>query len=921
VSSEIFHILLVDDEEDHVELIRRSLEAASSGSLLSVANSLAEAKVFLTDNTPDFMLIDFRLSDGEGFELLPGDVEKRTMPIVVLTGHGDEKMAAAAIKAGAMDYVVKSDDSLRDIPHIIARTMREWGHIVERRNAEAGLTLYREIFSNSNDAIAIIDPEGVYLEQNEAHRKQIGYSDKELKGKTPAIHMGDEAFSEVANQLVNSGKYHDEIASQTKSGEKRQVDLSAFPIKDSDGKVQCFVGIKRDITERKQVEDKIRAEKDFSSSLVNAAQVIVLVLNPDATIRYINPYMEGVSGYKLAEVEGKDWFTTFLPERDWSEVRKLFSEAISNSPTKGNINPIVAKDGRKRIIEWHDETLKEPNGQIIGLLSTGQDITERKQAEMVLHENEERLRLALGAANQAWFDVNVQTSEVKVSPEYAGLIGFEPEDFETSLQNWVEHLHPDDRDTVMAAFQSCLASGGPETMEYRRQTKSGGWAWMHSIGKVVEWDDAKKPVRMIGIHTGISERKHSEEALIASEERFRTIFEGALDGMVLANVETKEIASVNSEICRMLGYSKEELLQLRVMDIHPQEDLPHILEQFDNLFQGVIQLAENIPVKRKDGLKLYTDIKASPINLSGQGYLLGIFRDITQRKQAEKHLQLFHDLIAQANDATFVIEPESGCFLEVNGMAAKSLGYNVKELIGKKVMDISDLPSGFSWEQHVQDVRKSGSQIFEVTHIRKDGSLFPVEVSVKYISLSGDNFMLATARDISERKQAEEIIRLNESRLKEAQQVSHLGSWELDLGNSVLWWSDENYRIFGVEPGTGNTYETFLATVHPDNREFVDKAYTGSVKNRTPYNIEHRLLMLDGSIKWVNERCETHYDEEGKPLRSVGTTMDISERKQAEEGLKEKLDEVERMNTLMVGRELKMEELRQEIKRLKGEGQ
>jgi PAS domain S-box-containing protein/putative nucleotidyltransferase with HDIG domain len=136
--------------------------------------------------------------------------------------------------------------------------------------------------------------------------------------------------------------------------------------------------------------------------------------------------------------------------------------------------------------------------------------------------------------------------------------------------------------------------------------------------------------------------------------------------------------------------------------------------------------------------------------------------------------------------------------------------------------------------------------------------------------------------DITAQKQAEQNLLLSESRLKEAQEVAHLGSWELDLMKNDLWLSDENHRIFGIEPDEQNTYETFLNTVHPDDRERVNRAYTGSVKNKTSYNIEHRLLMPDGSIKWVHERCKTHYADDGTPLRSAGTTLDITDRKHAE---------------------------------------
>jgi len=118
--------------------------------------------------------------------------------------------------------------------------------------------------------------------------------------------------------------------------------------------------------------------------------------------------------------------------------------------------------------------------------------------------------------------------------------------------------------------------------------------------------------------------------------------------------------------------------------------------------------------------------------------------------------------------------------------------------------------------------------------------------------------------------------------MKEAEQIALLGHWELDLTSDTLYWSDEIYNIFGLKKGEFEAnYDAFLETVHPDDREFVDKSYSESVENRTGYDIVHRLFLGNGTIKYVREKCKTEYDEKGKPLRSIGTVQDITERMRA----------------------------------------
>lgn len=158
--------------------------------------------------------------------------------------------------------------------------------------------------------------------------------------------------------------------------------------------------------------------------------------------------------------------------------------------------------------------------------------------------------------------------------------------------------------------------------------------------------------RALSEERGIRARHAAEKALRDSEEKFHAIFDGALDGIVLADAGIRRFTVGNPAFCRMLGYSPGEITRIGVSDIHPQQDLPHIIEQFEKLSRGEIQLAADIPVKRKDGSVLYADIKGSSVNFGGKPYFVGIFRDITERKQVESRLTEQIDELRRWQEAT-----------------------------------------------------------------------------------------------------------------------------------------------------------------------------------------------------------------------------------------------------------------------------
>jgi PAS domain S-box-containing protein len=245
-------------------------------------------------------------------------------------------------------------------------------------------------------------------------------------------------------------------------------------------------------------------------------------------------------------------------------------------------------------------------------------------------------------------------------------------------------------------------------------------------------------------------------------------------------------------------------------------------------------------------------------------------------------------LTKYANDIILVTDVE-GRVIEANARASEAYGYSHEEFMKVRIHGLCDCATERIFcDQPDELLGGAGESRFESMTRRKDGSTFPVEVSSRVIRVEDTQYLQFIMRDITERRQAEEALRKSERLLKESQQMARIGSWEMDLVENVLYWSDENYRIFGMDRERfGASYEAFLNIVHPDDRDMVNKAYTESVRNHTPYMIVHRLLFPDQRIKFVREWCETYYDENGRPLRSIGTTQDITEQQLAKQKLVE----------------------------------
>ncbi len=271
------------------------------------------------------------------------------------------------------------------------------------------------------------------------------------------------------------------------------------------------------------------------------------------------------------------------------------------------------------------------------------------------------------------------------------------------------------------------------------------------------------------------------------------------------------------------------------------------------------------------------------------------FKLFDANRKSEAHRQNLSTTLNSIGDAVIATDTK-GIVTKINPVAEKLTGWNVERAYGMPLTDIFKIVNTETRkpvQNPVNKVLEDGNIVGLANHtvlIAKDGREYQIADSASpIIDNEGEiTGVVLVFRNVTEEYKIQKELKDSETKLKEAQCLAKIGNWDLDLITGKLYWSNEIYRIFDINPKQFSAdFEAFLKTIHPDDRDFVNDAYTKSVKNKTPYNINHRLLLKNGLGKIVNECCETYYDEKGKPIRSVGTVQDITYRKKVEDELKE----------------------------------
>jgi PAS domain S-box-containing protein len=338
-------------------------------------------------------------------------------------------------------------------------------------------------------------------------------------------------------------------------------------------------GIFRDITKRKRAEAALRESEERYRLLADNASDVILTLDLTLRFTYVSPAATPLLDYTPDEMRAMSLKNLATPASFASAARVLAEELAAEVTGEQDLSrsrmvsvDLIRKDGSVVCVEAKAIFLRDPNGKAIGILAVARDVTERIRTEKALRESEERLKLATEAGHLGLWDCNVITEELIFDGRYAQQLGFEREELPPCVTAWNELLHPEDRPWVVEVIEEHLAGNTPEyEMEYRMQTKDGGWKWILDRGKVVARNESGRPLRAAGTHQDITARKEAEERLGASEKLYRALFNLSADAVILVGTDGK-IRDFNANGYAWFGFRPEDIIGKKFADLEALPD-------------------------------------------------------------------------------------------------------------------------------------------------------------------------------------------------------------------------------------------------------------------------------------------------------------------------------------------------------------
>ncbi len=646
------------------------------------------------------------------------------------------------------------------------------GEAIMRKKAEEALHAsedkYRNIFDNVQDVFYQTDLDGIVIEISPSIKHFSEFNRDEIIGK-PADQLYYDPADRFAflNEIMKNGELSDyEIRIKTPVNQIKYVSINARLILDTNGKPHHIDGALRDVTDRKLAEFNLKAEKQKATTYLNVAQVMLVAIDKDAEITLLNQKACQVLGYETDELIGKNWFHTCLTSEDYDTIFDGFKTLLSGNVESNlyNENYIVTKNGEKRLIAWHNTLIADHEGVVQSILSSGEDITDRKRIEdtvlMLAH--------AIRSIGECVSITDMDDNIIFVNDAFLNTYRYDQKEL---LGKHISIIQSSNNppEIINDIFSVTLKGGWQGELINKRKD---GSEFPIFLSTSVIRNDKDEPIALIGVSNDISERRKAEEAFRKSEERFKLSMEATNDGIWDWDISKDEVY-YSPAYSRMLGYEfgvfPKDASDWKSM-IHP-DDLEHTLKANLDCIEGrseAFDIEYRMKAQNGEFRWIYARGKCVTRNKHGNALrLVGTHADITQRKKDENKLLdanwRLESIIEGTNVGTWEWNIQTDEMV-YNELWSDIIGYSLDEMKTNHI-DVHKLiifPKDLKKSKEILQQHFKGEipyYEFECQLKHKDGHHVWINDRGRVLTHSAEGeplMMFGTLTDITERKKVEE---------------------------------------------------------------------------------------------------------------------------------------------------------------------
>jgi len=726
------------------------------------------------------------------------------------------------------------------------------------------------------------------------------------------VHPDDYAQVRVFHQqLLAQGTYSLEYRIQRPDGAIRWLYDRGRVTYDQEGDPLRLDGIASDITDRKQAEEAWRVSEERWHLALRGNNDGIWDWNVKTNEVFFSPRWKEMLGYQEDEIANhlEEWSKRVHPD-DLEGVMGMIQDHFDQkTPYYINEHRVLCKDGSYKWILDRGQALWDEQGNVVRMVGSHTDISDRKAAEAALRESETRFR--------AMFERS-KAVKLLIDPETGAIV-----DGNWAAVKFYGYSRSQLITKTITDFNCLPPSQVQAEMKRAKLEERSYFVFPHRLasGEIREVEVYSSPIEiqdrtfLVSIIHDITERKQAERALQDSEERFRAIFEQASVGIALAT-PSGTLLRVNQRYCEITGYPESELLGRRVPDITHPDDREQSIEYLQQLMSGKLSTySTEKRYIRKDGNWRWVYLSISQVRDSEnqKDYILAVVEDISDRKAAEAELRdseaKFRAFLESASEAIMVTNSQ-GELVVFNAKAEDLFGYNRTEVLGRKIESLMPQRYHSIHPDHRADYmthpsKRSMGKSKALYAQRRDGTEFPIEVGLSTIPTKNGTFVIAFLSDITERQQAEnEIKRLNdklerqiretETRYAQIVELAEEGIWVTDAQGNTTYTNQAMARMLGYTETEilGHAIADFMT---PGENRFT-AASTLPPHQHQVHRQEVELRTKTGSTIWAYMSTSPVLDDQGNLLWSCALVYDITERKQAEKQLRESNERISLAN-------------------------